>query len=131
MFAVVVLKYMEEMSEMVWIDEPLLKKSRQLREEIDEGVKRHGVVEHGTYGKVYAYEVDGLGNFLLEDDANVPSLLSIPYFGYDRKYLPIRNALSCPMATPGSTPAATTAWSTPASGHHTHTSLMPVSGPWP
>ena len=31
---------------------------------------------------MYAYEVDGLGNYLLMDDANVPSLLSMPYIGY-------------------------------------------------
>ena len=54
-----------------------------MREEIDGGIKRHGVVEHEKYGKIYAYEVDGLGNALLEDDANIPSLLSIPYLGYD------------------------------------------------
>jgi hypothetical protein len=83
MFAVVVLRYMEEMSEVVWIDEPLTKKARRLREEIDDGIKRHGIVEHEKYGKIYAYEVDGLGNALLEDDANIPSLLSIPYLGYD------------------------------------------------
>ena len=83
MFAVVVLKYMEEMSEMVWIDEPLMKKARKLRTEINDGIQRHGIVEHEVYGKIYAYEVDGLGNALLEDDANVPSLLSIPYLGYD------------------------------------------------
>ena len=40
------------------------------------------MVEHPEYGKVYAYEVDGLGNVNLMDDANVPSLLSIPYLGY-------------------------------------------------
>ena len=34
------------------------------------------------YGKIYAYEVDGLGQHLLMDDANVPSLLSAPYLGY-------------------------------------------------
>lgn len=31
-------------------------------------------------------QVDGRGNHLLMDDANVPSLLSIPYLGY--KYDP-------------------------------------------
>lgn len=33
--------------------------------------------------KVYAYEVDGLGNSRHDfDDANVPSLLAIPVLGY-------------------------------------------------
>jgi meiotically up-regulated gene 157 (Mug157) protein len=29
-----------------------------------------------------AYEVDGFGSHLRMDDANVPSLLSLPYLGY-------------------------------------------------
>ena len=31
---------------------------------------------------MYVYETDGKGNNLLMDDANVPSLLSLPYIGY-------------------------------------------------
>ena len=38
-------------------------------------------VPHGA-GQMYAYECDGLGNFLLMDDAGMPNLTSIPYFGY-------------------------------------------------
>jgi meiotically up-regulated gene 157 (Mug157) protein len=38
-----------------------------------------------NYGYIYAYEVDGLGNALTMDDANVPSLLSAPYIGYTRE----------------------------------------------
>jgi hypothetical protein len=45
--------------------------------------QQYGVVNHAKYGKIYAYEVDGLGKHLLMDDANVPSLLSIPYLGWD------------------------------------------------
>ena len=37
---------------------------------------------HPKYGKIYAYETDGFGNYNLMDDANSPSLLSIPYLGY-------------------------------------------------
>ena len=47
------------------------------------GIHKYGIVNHKTYGRIYAYEVDGLGHSLLVDDANVPSLLSIPYLGYE------------------------------------------------
>ena len=36
-------------------------------------------VQHPQFGKVYAYEVNGFGSFNLMDDANNPSLLSMPY----------------------------------------------------
>ena len=39
-------------------------------------------MEHPQFGTIYAYETDGMGNYNLMDDANVPSLLSLPYIGY-------------------------------------------------
>ena len=46
---------------------------------------------------IYAYEVDGLGGTLLQDDSNVPSLLSAPYLGYctfdDPIYLATRKTI--------------------------------------
>ena len=51
-------------------------------QEIREGIRQFGIVEHPEFGKVYAYEADGMGNYLLMDDANMPSLLSIPFLGY-------------------------------------------------
>lgn len=45
--------------------------------------QKYGIVNHSTYGAIYAFEVDGLGKHLLMDDANVPSLMSIPYLGWD------------------------------------------------
>lgn len=54
-----------------------------------------GIREHGTAEGVYAYEVDGRGHSLLMDDANVPSLLSLPYLGWcdasDPHYLRTRD----------------------------------------
>jgi len=38
-------------------------------------------VAHPKYGDIYAFGVDGYGNHLIMDDANVPSLLSLPYLG--------------------------------------------------
>lgn len=55
---------------------------RLLAQTIEEGIARFGVVDHPLYGKIYAYEVDGKGNVLLMDDANVPNLLGLPYLGY-------------------------------------------------
>ncbi|WP_182200303.1 glycoside hydrolase family 125 protein [Paraliobacillus salinarum] len=82
MFAVVVLKYIAEIATEVLDDTVLAQVAIQLAEEIDQGIQRYGKVEHPKFGTIYAYETDGLGNHLLMDDANVPSLLSIPYLGY-------------------------------------------------
>ena len=40
------------------------------------------MVKHEKYGKIYACETDGTGHYSMIDDANIPSLLSIPYIGY-------------------------------------------------
>lgn len=48
---------------------------------ISSGIEKYGHIDHPIYGKMYAFEVDGLGNTVSMDDANVPSLLSLPYLG--------------------------------------------------
>jgi meiotically up-regulated gene 157 (Mug157) protein len=59
---------------------------------ITDGIWDHGVVEHKKYGKVFAYEVDGYGSQILMDDANLPSLLSLPILGFvDRTHEIYRN----------------------------------------
>lgn len=50
-----------------------------LAEEIDVALRQYAIVEHPEFGKVYAFEVDGFGSHLLMDDANAPSLMSLPY----------------------------------------------------
>lgn len=49
---------------------------------MQEGIQKYGITEHPKYGKIYAYETDGFGNYQLMDDANSPSLLAMPYLGY-------------------------------------------------
>ena len=58
------------------------KKAHALSEKIDEAIHKYGIVAHPKLGQVFAYEVDGYGSFYFMDDANVPSLLSLPYLGY-------------------------------------------------
>jgi meiotically up-regulated gene 157 (Mug157) protein len=52
-----------------------------LAEEVRQALKSSATAIHGAHGRIYAYEVDGFGNQLFMDDANVPSLLSLPYLG--------------------------------------------------
>lgn len=49
---------------------------------IEAGVWEHGVVNHKKYGEVFAFEVDGYGSAIIMDDANIPSLLSLPLIGF-------------------------------------------------
>jgi meiotically up-regulated gene 157 (Mug157) protein len=67
----------------------------ELADDIDAGAAKHALSDRG-----YAYEVDGLGNALFIDDANVPSLLSLPYLGVcsadDPAYLATRQRVLSP-----------------------------------
>ena len=60
----------------------LVRRLRELVTEVKEGISKFGIVEYAEFGNIYAYETDGLGNYNLMDDANVPSLLSLPYLNW-------------------------------------------------
>lgn len=61
----------------------------KLAEDIKSGIYAHGVYEHPVFGRVFAYEVDGYGSVSIMDDANTPSLLSLPDMGFVAKDDPI------------------------------------------
>ncbi|QPG76086.1 hypothetical protein FOA43_003472 [Brettanomyces nanus] len=52
---------------------------------IKKAIMEHAVVESKKYGKVFAYEIDGFGGINMMDDANIPSLLSLPDLGFIKK----------------------------------------------
>ncbi len=82
MMAVCALRKAAEMVSVGYEDTKLESECRSLAFDIDEGIKQYGTYDHPKYGKMFAYEVDGLGEMLFMDDANSPSLLSAPYLGY-------------------------------------------------
>jgi meiotically up-regulated gene 157 (Mug157) protein len=51
----------------------------ELESDLERALMEHAIVPHPVYGDVFAYEVDGFGNHTFMDDANVPSLLALPY----------------------------------------------------
>ncbi|THF84518.1 glycoside hydrolase family 125 protein [Cohnella fermenti] len=85
MFAAVALGNVAEIAADVYADDGLAARALTLKEELEYGIETYGIVNHPQFGRIYAYETDGFGNYNLMDDANVPSLLSIPYLGYKPK----------------------------------------------
>ncbi|RSM16016.1 hypothetical protein CEP52_000501 [Fusarium oligoseptatum] len=64
------------------LDQEVAMQMEELAGGIEAGINEYGVVKHPKFGEMYAYEVDGFGSYNLMDDANLPSLLSIPHIGY-------------------------------------------------
>lgn len=84
-FAVVSLRQAAEILTRVYNNSTVANECLALATEVDAAIKKYGIINHATFGKVYAYEVNGFGSYNFMDDANVPSLLSLPYLKYVSK----------------------------------------------
>lgn len=97
MFAVVVLDYLKEIYTDILKEETLVPRIEKLRAEIQAGIEKYALVKNKAGETIYAYEVDGLGNYSIMDDSNVPNLIAAPYLGYCSKeeetYLATRKTL--------------------------------------
>ena len=80
-FAVTSLRKAADVLTRVNHDVGLADACKALAAEVEEALKKYAVCHHPKYGDIYAYEVDGFGNQLMMDDANVPSLLAMAYLG--------------------------------------------------
>ena len=78
-FAVVSLRQLAEIFIEVVGDKTFSSECNSLADEVEEALNKYAITEHLNFGKIYPYEVDGFGNKLFMDDANIPSLLSLPY----------------------------------------------------
>lgn len=78
-FAVKSLKQLAEMATVIFKQTDFAAECTQLADEVYAALKANAIIEHKKFGKMLAYEIDGFGSFYAIDDANVPSLLSLPY----------------------------------------------------
>jgi hypothetical protein len=81
MLASVVLDDIAEIAREIYSDFDFAKKAEALAADIRRGIEQYAIVP-GEAKEFYAYEVDGFGQYNIMDDANLPSLLSMPYIGY-------------------------------------------------
>lgn len=84
MFAVAVMRDLTDVERTVYHNRRDAQNAWGLGIQIQRGIEQFGTLQLRPFGKMYAYEVDGRGHANVMDDANIPSLLSIPYFGYLR-----------------------------------------------
>lgn len=80
--AVVALRQLAMMLNDVTGDREAASQASSLAVEVQSALELTAKVDNRAHGQVWAYEVDGFGNALFMDDANVPSLLSLPYLGW-------------------------------------------------
>jgi len=84
MFAAVVTRDLATIEQTVYHDAKQSANAANLSTQITQGIEKYANTSFAGYSGIYAYEVDGFGHTNMMDDANVPSLLAIPYFGYQQ-----------------------------------------------
>lgn len=80
-FAILSLHQLAEIYSEILKDVEFAEECSDLALEVENGVKEYAISAHQDFGEIYAYEVDGFGNKVFMDDANVPSLMSLAYLG--------------------------------------------------
>jgi len=78
-FAVISLQQLADLLKAKGNHDDEIKKAVDLSKQVSAALARNAQVITTGYGNVYAYEINGFGSHNLMDDANVPSLLSLPY----------------------------------------------------
>jgi len=80
-FALTSLRQLAELVTTVHKDTAFASRCTELANTVEKALKQYASASHLAYGKILSFEIDGFGNRLYMDDANVPSLLGMPYLG--------------------------------------------------
>ena len=78
LFAVTSLRQLAAMANSILNDAVMAHDASSLADEVQAALQQYALISTAA-GSIWAYEVDGYGSHVLMDDANVPSLLSLPY----------------------------------------------------
>ena len=81
LFAVTALRELATVATGARQDAKLAADARALADEVEHALRAYGRMRLRDGREVWAYEVDGFGNALFMDDANVPSLSGLAYLG--------------------------------------------------
>ena len=82
MFLISVLYKLAPIFEKALKDKQRALQCTKLIDELKPLIDKYGIYEDETGEKRYVSETDCMGNYCFDDDANIPSLLSIPYLEY-------------------------------------------------
>ena len=82
MSAVIAMNYLVEILRDVYTDQDVAEEVMDFQYHLNNAIEAHGLIDHPDYGMMYLYEVDGLENSLMMDEAEMPSLLGSVVFGY-------------------------------------------------
>lgn len=91
-FALVSLRQLAELMDQVRHQPDKARQASALADEVAQALEKHARHTLPGAGTVYAYEMDGYGGVSFMDDANVPSLLSLPYLGACAASAPVYQA---------------------------------------
>jgi meiotically up-regulated gene 157 (Mug157) protein len=72
------LRQLAAMSDAILGDGKMAMEASDLAGEVEAALQQNAIVRR-IEGTIWAYEIDGYGGMILMDDANAPSLLSLPY----------------------------------------------------
>ena len=96
MLAAVILENISEIAKEIYHDDEFSQEAKAFAEEVRAAIDKYAMIP-ALEKPAYAYEVDGFGQYNIMDDANLPSLLSMPYIGYcdcdDERYLNTRSMI--------------------------------------
>jgi meiotically up-regulated gene 157 (Mug157) protein len=80
--AVVAMKLLARFARQAFNDDALAKRATTLAAQVQAGILRYGKADSRQFGWIYVYETDGYGHDAVMDDANIPNLTTLPWYGW-------------------------------------------------